>query len=172
MYKTGRRRGVVAGSVDRQWYVQSEAVVEVRHVVVRGIELRLVRRHHFQVLLVRDVEGRASNPALAVQCYFIIRKADVQCSLMSIEPRVLDGQHPRGRITFVVMRVPPARRRHEDRTVGPVHSYRIDDITIRVQLPAHQRIHFPVRPRGGDGHIQCYGVVAVRFLYGVRSYAI
>ena len=56
---------------------QSEAVVEVRHVVVRGIELRLVRRHDLEVLLVRDVERRASNPPLAVQCYFIVRKTDV-----------------------------------------------------------------------------------------------
>ena len=93
MYKTGRRRGVVAGQpkegrrgigVGDGMCNQSEAVVEVRHVVVRGIELRLVRRHDLEVLLVRDVERRASNPTLAVQCYFVVRKADVQCSLMSI----------------------------------------------------------------------------------------
>ena len=66
------------------WYVQSEAVVEVRHVVVRRVQSRVMSGHDLEVLLVRDVERRASNPALAVQCYFVVRKTDVQCSLMSI----------------------------------------------------------------------------------------
>ena len=77
MYKTGRRRGVVAGSVDRRGYVQSEAVVEVRHVVVRRIQSRVMSGHDLEVLFIRNVERRSSNPPLAVQCYFIIREADV-----------------------------------------------------------------------------------------------
>ena len=89
MYKTGRRRGVVAGSVDRRWYVQSEAVVEVRHVVVRRIQSRIMSGHDLEVLFIRNAERRSSNPTLAMELYFIVRKADVQCSLMSIQARIL-----------------------------------------------------------------------------------
>ena len=49
-----------------------------------------------------------------------IGEADVEGALVGVQTGVLHGEHPRLFASFVVVRVPPARRRDEDRTRSPI----------------------------------------------------
>ena len=54
------------------------------------------------------------------------------------EPCVLHGEHPCRSVAFVMMRVPPARRSHEDAARLPVHTQRRNNVAFRVELPPEE----------------------------------
>mmetsp|Transcript_31435 Transcript_31435/g.97044 ORF Transcript_31435/g.97044 Transcript_31435/m.97044 type:complete len:402 (+) Transcript_31435:65-1270(+) len=147
----------------------SEAVVEVGAVVLLLLELLLVQPDDLRVLLVGDVERGAADPALAMQLDLVVREPYVQRALVRVETRVLDRQNPRRRVRLVVVRVPPARRRYEYGAVGPVTSNGVDDVAVRVELAAHQRIDLARRPRRRHREVQRDGVVAVGLLHRPRA---
>mmetsp|Transcript_5699 Transcript_5699/g.21528 ORF Transcript_5699/g.21528 Transcript_5699/m.21528 type:complete len:312 (-) Transcript_5699:280-1215(-) len=81
---------------------------------------------------------------------------------MRVEAGVLHGEHPRDLVRLVVVRVPPPGRGDEDPAGGPVAPDRVDDVAVRVDLLAHQRVDVG---RRGDGQVQRHRVVPVGSLH-------
>ena len=55
------------------------------------------------------------------------RELDIQSSLVRIEARVLNGQDPGIFTRLVVVRMPPARWRHEHTTTFPLGTFGINE---------------------------------------------
>ena len=133
--------------------------VAVRHVFFRETSLhraifpswnRHFRAHlyHINVLLVRHRKCRPANLPLFMQLQLVVHEPNIQSSLMGVQSGILHGQNPRDFVAFVVMRMPPPRRRDKYSTWNPIASNRIDYISFIVYFFPHQRVHARFRCDG------------------------
>ncbi len=94
-----------------------------------------------------------------------MRKLDVERLHVGVQTRILHRQHDGVLVTFVVVRVPPAGRRHKGATGHPVGAHGVNDVAIGIQIAADHGVN---TLRGLHRKIEGDGVVPVRLLFAPR----